>query len=198
MLTFLHGMIVLAAIGATALIQLYPNLLSRRILGVIFVLGLFHLVWQAYQANYTFSSDQRNPYVYAHSTTDVFQIAERVEQIAQVHPAGYNMHIEVICPNDDYWPLPWYLRRFTGTRIGWYSKVDNSAPIAPLIIASPAVESALSGKLYETPPGEKKNLYVPMFETYMELRPQVEIRAFVTKDLWDSFQVMKDGSTGPG
>jgi len=190
MLTFLHGMIVLAAIGATGLIQLCQNLLGRRILALIFVLGLFHLVWQAYQANYTFSSDQRNPYVYAHSTTDVFQIAERVEQIAQVHPAGYSMHIEVICPNDDYWPLPWYLRRFAN--VGWYGKVDNSAPIAPLIIASPAVEVALSRKMYEIAPPGARNLYVPMFDTCLELRPTVEITGFVTKDLWDKFQVAKD------
>jgi len=194
MLTFLHGMIILAAIGATALIQFCPNLLSRRILGLIFIFGLFHLIWQAYQANYTFSSDQRNPYVYAHSTTDLFQIAERVEQIARVHPAGYSMHIEVICPNDDYWPLPWYLRRFTSTSIGWYSKVDNSAPIAPLIIASPAVEAALSRKMYEIGPPGARNLYVPLFDTYLELRPGVEITGFVTKDLWDKFQVTNDDS----
>jgi len=197
MLTFLHGMILLAAIGATALIQLCPNLLSRRVLGLIFIFGLFHLIWQTYQSNYTFSSDQRNPYVYAHSTTDLFQIAERVEQIARVHPAGYSMHIEVICPNDDYWPLPWYLRRFTSTSIGWYSKVDNSAPIAPLIIASPAVETALSRKMYEIAPPGARNLYVPLFDTYLELRPGVEITGFVTKDLWDKFQVANDDSAVP-
>lgn len=195
MLTFLHGMIILAAIGATALIQLCPNLLSRRILGLIFIFGLFHLTWQAYQSNYTFSSDQRNPYVYAYSTTDLFQIAERVEQITRIHPAGYSMHIEVICPNDDYWPLPWYLRRFTS--VGWYDKVDDSAPIAPLIIASPAVEAALSRKLYETGPQGRKNLYVPLFDTYLELRPGVEITGFVTKDLWDKFQVANDDSAVP-
>ncbi|RKY10350.1 MAG: hypothetical protein DRP65_06770 [Planctomycetota bacterium] len=193
MLTFLHGMIVLAAIGATGLIQLCPNLLSRRVLGLIFIFGLFHLTWQAYQANYTFSSDQRNPYVYAHTTNDIFQITERVEQIAQVHPDRYSMHIEVICPNNDYWPLPWYLRRFN--RVGWYSKVDDSAPIAPLIIASPAVEAALGRKIYEVAPQGERNLYVPLFDTCLELRPTVEITGFVTKDLRDKFQAINDDST---
>lgn len=193
MLTFLHGMIILAAIGATALIQLCPNLLSRRILGLIFIFGLFHLIWQAYQSSYTFCADQKNPYVYAHPTTDVLEITERVEQIAQVHPDGYDMHIEVICPNDDYWPLPWYLRRFTS--IGWYSEVDDSARIAQLIIASPAVEAALSRKMYEIAPPGARNLYVPLLDTYLELRPSVEITGFVTKDLWDKFQVTNDDST---
>jgi uncharacterized protein (TIGR03663 family) len=196
MLTFLHGMTLLAAVGAAATAKLQPSVLRRTVISLILVAGSVHLAWQAYLASYKFSADPCNPYVYAHPTADVLRIAQRVERIARIHPDGRNVNIQVICPYNDYWPLPWYLRRLTS--VGWYDKVDDSAPIAPLIIASPAVESALSRKLYETPPGEKKNLYVPMFETYMELRPQVEIRAFVTKDLWDSFQVMKDGSTGPG
>ena len=195
MLTLLHGMILLAAVGALALIQLCSNLAGRTILSLILIAGLTHLAAQAYRSSYTFSSDSVNPYVYAHPTTDVLQIAERVEQIAQVHPDGHNMHIEVICPNDDYWPLPWYLRHFAN--IGWYSKVDDSAPIAPLIIASPAVEAALSRKMYEIRPPGARNLYVPLFDTDLELRPGVEITGFVTKDLWDKFRVTNDDSTAP-
>lgn len=192
MLTLLYGMILLAAVGAPALIRLCPSLLSRTILGLILIAGGIHLTAQAYRSSYTFFADQGNPYVYAHPTTDVLRIARRIEQVAQAHPAGHNMHIQVICPDNDYWPLPWYLRRFTS--IGWYDKVDDSAPIAPLIITSPAVEAALSRKLYETGPQGPKNLYVPLFDTYLELRPGVEITGFVTKDLWDKFQVANDDS----
>ena len=190
MLTFLYGMILLAAIGAVKLIKLQPNLLTRTIIGLMLVAASVHLTWQAYSANYKFFADPRNPYVYAHSTTDVFNIARRVEQMARAHPDGRGMHIQVICPYNDYWPLPWYLRSFTN--VGWYDKVDDNAPVAPLIIISPAVESAISGRLYELP--GKKNLYVPVFGKYTQLRPHLEVRAFVTKDLWDSFQVMKDDS----
>jgi uncharacterized protein (TIGR03663 family) len=190
LLSFFHGMILLAAIGAAALIKIRPNLFTRTIIGLILVAASAHLAWQAYSANYKFFADSRNPYVYAHSTTDVFDIARRVEQIARAHPDGRDMHIQVICPYNDYWPLPWYLRSFTN--VGWYDKVDNDVPVAPLIIISPAVESAVSGRLYELP--GKKNLYVPIFEKYTQLRPHLEVRAFVTKDLWDSFQVMKDDS----
>jgi len=190
MLTFLHGMILLAAVGAPALMRLCPNLASRTIFGLILAVAGIHLTRQAYQANYTFFADRGNPYVYAHPTTDVLEITERVEQIARVHPAGHNMHIQVICPDNDYWPLPWYLRRFTS--VGWYDKVDDSWPIAPLIIASPAVEVALSRKLYETGPQGTGNLYIPLFDTHLELRPSIELKGFVTKDLWDKFQVAND------
>ncbi len=195
MLTLLHGMILLAAVGATALIQLCPNLAGRTILSLILIAGATHLAAQAYRSNYTFSSDSVNPYVYAHPTTDVLRITERVEQIARAHPAGHNMHIEVICPKDDYWPLPWYLRSFTS--VGWYSKVDDSAPIAPLIIASPAVEADLYHKLYEIGPRGAETFYARLFDTYLQLRPGVEITGFVTKDLWDKFRVTNDDSTAP-
>jgi hypothetical protein len=29
---------------------------------------------------------------------------------------------------------------------------------------------------------------VPLFDSYMELRPQVELRGYVTKELWDNYQ----------
>jgi hypothetical protein len=43
-------------------------------------------------------------------------------------------------------------------------------------------------KLYELPPPGQRQLYVPLFDRYMQLRPQVELLGFVTKDLWDKYQ----------
>ena len=96
------------------------------------------------------------------------------------------MPIEVICPDDDYWPLPWYLRAFTN--VGYRNKVDYNVPAAPVILASAAVESDLLKKLYELPPPGQRTLYVPLFERNMQLRPQMELEGFITKDLWDLYQ----------
>jgi hypothetical protein len=47
------------------------------------------------------------------------------------------------------------------------------------------MEPDLVRKLYEGPlPGERE-LYMNMFPGYVELRPQVEIRGYVAKSLWD-------------
>ena len=110
----------------------------------------------------------------------------RVEAIAEVHEDGRNISIQVICPEHDYWPLPWYLRSFPN--VVWRDKVTDDVVSAPLIIASPKVEQELLTKLYQLPPPGKKNLYVPLFDTYTELRPQIELRGYVTKDLWDRFK----------
>lgn len=186
MLGFLHGMILLAATGAVALIRLVPNILTRALIGMLLVAASAHLTWQAYLGSYKYYADARNPYVYAHPVTDVFDITQRIEEVALASPDGHNIYIQVICPAGDYWPLPWYLRSFPN--IGWWNNVDENIPAAPLIIASPSVVPALMRKLYELPSPGKKNLYVPLFDSYTELRPQVELLGFVTKELWDRFQ----------
>jgi uncharacterized protein (TIGR03663 family) len=183
LLGFLHGMILLAGVGAVALVRLAPNVLPRVCISLLLVAGGAHLTRQAYSSSYKFYADSRSPYVYAHPTTDVFTIAQRVEEIAQVDPNGREMIIHVICPGKDYWPLPWYLRSFPN--VGYWTEVDNIKLPPVVIIASPAIQPALMKKLSVFSPPSKRNPYVALFNGYIELRPQIELRGYV---LWDRFQ----------
>jgi hypothetical protein len=187
MLSFLHGMILLAGVGAAILIKVSLYWWEKLAVWILLVsFGLLPPAGQAYLGSFHYYADPSNPYVYAHSVTDVFDMNQRIEEVAQAHPDGRNMYIQVICPAGDYWPLPWYLRSFPN--VGWWNSVDENVPAAPVIIASPSAEPALMRKLYELPPPGEKNLYVPLFDSYMELRPQVELRGYVTKELWDNYQ----------
>jgi len=181
MLGFVHGMILLAGVGCAVLIKISTDKWQKLLLGFILVLGLTTLPVQAYLGSFHHYANPSNPYVYAHPVTDVFDITQRIEEVAQAHPDSHNIYIQVICPDDDYWPLPWYLRSFPN--VGWWNQVDERTPAAPIIIASPSVETALKNKL-----DKLKNPYVPLFNLYKELRPQVELRGYVRKDLWDSYQ----------
>jgi uncharacterized protein (TIGR03663 family) len=186
-LGFLHGMILLAGIGGAALIQAstdrWQKLLTWSLLALF---GLLSPGVQAFLGSYRYYADTCNPYVYAHPTTDVFAVAQRVKDISHVHPDGNKMYIQVICPGGDYWPLPWYLRSFS--KVGWWTEVDKNVESAPVIIASPKVQQELAEKLYELPPPGQRILYVPLFDRIIYLRPQVELLGFVRKDLSDSFQ----------
>jgi hypothetical protein len=71
--------------------------------------------------------------------------------------------------------------------VGWWSSVDDNVPAAPIIIASPSVEPAIMRKLYELPPPGQRNLYVPLFDSPVRLRPGIELRGYVIKDLWDAY-----------
>jgi hypothetical protein len=50
------------------------------------------------------------------------------------------------------------------------------------------MESALVRRLYDLPPPGERELYVGIFEKPVELRPQVELRGYAAKTLWDDFR----------
>jgi hypothetical protein len=152
-----------------------------------------HLGWLAWAGSVRFASDPRNPYVYAHTGTGIFEIERRVSLLARAHPDGDRMPIEVIS-RQNLWPLPWYLRRFPAVR--WETSPVNDGFHAPVILATPDMETAIAVKLYEwRRPGERE-LYVPVFDATVELRPQVEVRGYAAKSLWDEYQrTLERGTT---
>jgi len=163
MLGFLHGMILLAGLGAVVLVRLAPHVLPRLIIMCLLLGGSAHLLWQAYAGNYIYDSDSRNPYVYAHPTAEVFEIVRRVEEYTLGHEDDPNMAIDVICPGDDYWPLPWYFRSYSTVR--WANRVRGETGLSSLILASPSVEADLTEKFYdESIPFEQRQMYLYLFD----------------------------------
>ena len=143
-------------------------------------------------ASQFFNIELENPYVYAHPTKDVLTIEQRIEDVSRAYPGGHDMPILVVCPGGDYWPLPWYLRSFKN--VGYYSDVNDINSPAPVVIASAGLQDQLIGRLFDIAPPGRKNLYVPLFDKYIELRPQIELRGYITKDLWDQWQSSKSDS----
>jgi uncharacterized protein (TIGR03663 family) len=184
-LPFLHGMILLAGVGAVWVVQASSRSARRVAIGAVLVLGGVHLAWQAYSASFRFAADPRNPYVYAHTGTDVFRIVERVKGLARAHPEGSSMPVQIIS-QENLWPLPWYLRGLSGVR--WWNGVSDKAENAPVILVTPEMEPALVRKLYDLPPPGERELYMSIFEKAVELRPQVEVRGYAAKSLWDDFR----------
>ena len=188
MLGFLQGMILLAGVGAVVIIHVVTKKIPRMVVILLLLGATVHLTWQSYLNNYKYYADSNNPYVYAHPTTEIFTLVDRIEYYAKAHSDGYNMYVDIICPGHDYWPLPWYLRSFT--RVSYMDKVNEDKIPAPLIIASPEVETVLSKKFYdESIPFEKRQMYMYLFDEppyYVWLRPKVKLLGFVRKDLWDA------------
>ena len=186
MLGFLHGMILLGGCGAVQLVRAAPGRAGKALAAVVLLAAGGHLGWQGWRGSFAAYEDHGNPYVYAHTTSDVPRLVARIEEYAAVHPDGYGMHVQVICPADDYWPLPWYLRHFT--YVGWHDRVPDGA-IAPVVITQPALEADLTRRIfviYEAAPFEQRHLYLTVFED-MQLRHGVPLRAYVRKDLWEAW-----------
>jgi hypothetical protein len=182
LLGFLHGMILLAGIGLVWLVQRVHRMAPRVAVVALVGVGVAHLGWQARAASFEYGADPRNPWVYAHTGTDVYLIAKQLAALASAHPAGRALPIQLIT-RENLWPLPWYLRRYPGAR--WWNGVSETAPAAPVILATPDMEPALLRKLYDLPPPGQREMYVNMFDRYVELRPRVEVRGYVAKSLWD-------------
>ena len=189
LLSFYQGMILLAAVAIVAVLKSLRLTMSRIIMLAFFIVFTTDLGLQAYMASRFFNIELGNPYVYAHPTKDVLTIAGRVEDISRSYPAGREMPVWVVCPGGDYWPLPWYLRSFKN--VGYYNDVNGIRLPAPVVIASAGLQDRLISRLFDIAPAGEKNLYVPLFDRGIELRPQVELRGYVTKDLWDQWQSSK-------
>lgn len=180
-LGFLHALILIAGVGGARLIEASPARLVRPLVALIGV-AVAHLTWLAWAGCVRFSSDPRNPWVYAHTGNDVFEVVRRVDALSRAHPLKAMMPIDVIS-QENLWPLPWYLRRYPAVR--WATAPVNDGVRAPVILTTPDMESAVGRKLYEWRlPGERE-LYVPIFDRHVDLRPQVELRGYAANSLWN-------------
>jgi uncharacterized protein (TIGR03663 family) len=69
-------------------------------------------------------------YVYAHTRRELLALLAEIEKVAERTKQGSKTGIAIVSP--DYWPLPWYLRDYTG--VGYHGRMTSSTE--PVIIAS--------------------------------------------------------------
>ncbi|MHB1037815.1 MAG: flippase activity-associated protein Agl23 [Pirellulales bacterium] len=182
MLSFLDGMILLAGVGAWALIRWMPGWTLKIVVAGLLVVGAGQLARQSYFLNYRLDADVRNPYVYAHSSPDVVNLANQLERLAAAAPAGHGMVIHVVTP-ENFWPLPWYLRRFDPERMGywqdaqqWVEKTVGQPPPEVIVLTAdvqPTVDAHLAAAY------NKQMIY--------GLQPGVLLSVYVREDVWNAF-----------
>jgi len=136
-LSFLFGYLILVARGVEYLFEwLIPltrtrlQLVASRIgcIVLVFVVcnfGLSQNMRNSSLACGKYAADIRNPYVYAHTGRDAMNLVAEIKRAAK-EKAGqgmYDIPIAIVSPPSDYWPLPFYLRKFTA--VGYWSTVDE-------------------------------------------------------------------------
>ncbi|PYK58816.1 MAG: hypothetical protein DME21_14940 [Verrucomicrobia bacterium] len=176
LLGFLHGMILLAGVGAAALLRACQPRSLKWTAGIFLLAGSAHLGWQAWRASFPCCASQFNPYVYAQTSPDILKLVDKVEALARVSPQGHDTVVKVMAPGNDYWPLPWYLRRFKKQHVGFWNEIPPE-PFAPIMIVSAEFQAAFD----ERP--EKTHLMAG----YFQLRPQVFFELYVEINLWREY-----------
>ena len=194
MLGFLHGMILLAGIGAAAALRLAPCVYSKAMVAAVLAAAAGHLGYQAWRGSFPACEDPTNPYVYAQTTNDARLLADQIRAIAAAGPDGLATDVQVITSDSDVWPLPWYLRDMP--RVG-YPRAMPSTPeaLAPIVIMQPQFIDALRHTVGNGPLVGQQRAYVPVprppddedYTWVPMLRPSVPLRAFVRPDLWQTY-----------
>ncbi len=175
LLPFYIGFILLAGFGAASLVEVFRKKTGRVAAALLIAAACLHLAWQSYRANFIYPADPRNPYVYAQTSPDFFNLIQRVEDASSSHPEHRHILIKVIAGPYETWPIPWYLRGFD--RVGYWTSAETAGDIdqPPLVIAS--AEEAPHLQL------SQPDLYQ---SEYFGLRPGVLLVLLIREDVWNS------------
>ena len=174
LLGFFHGMTLLAGVGAAALLRACETRWLKLSTGVLLVGAAAQLGWQAWRASFPYCASPENPYVYAQTSPDILKLVDRIEALAHISPGGHDTVVKVMTSHDSYWPLPWYLRRFT--RVGYWNNIPAD-PLAPIMIVSSEFQAAFDERPDKT----------HLMAGYFQLRPQVFFELYVEIDLWRDY-----------
>jgi uncharacterized protein (TIGR03663 family) len=137
-LSFLFGYLILVARGVEYLVEfllapratMYWTVWCRGVFLILLVVcgvGVCLAFKSSWNACFKYAADIRNPYVYAHTGRDAMNLVAEIERAAR-EKAGqgqgmYDVPIAIVSPPSDYWPLPFYLRKFNA--VGYWSTVDE-------------------------------------------------------------------------
>ena len=207
LLSFFHGMVLLAGVGGWHLLRLawlprctrdrgepidpsgsrqrhYPWLRLAAAIPVTVLLagGVLQLGRQCYWLNFRLAADYRNPYVYAHTSGDIKNLAGTFHRLIQASPAVRPLTVHVVTP-ENYWPLPWYLRHIPAESVGYWQDAAQwvrdvaSGPAPDAIILTPDVQPQVDAAL---PAAYNQQMMYG-------LRPDVLLHVYVREDLWEAF-----------
>jgi hypothetical protein len=177
-------MILLAGVGAQAVFRVMPGPLAKTAAATVLLAGAAHLGWQAYRLSFDprLIADPRNPYVYAHTPPGLPRLTEQLERLRRQMPEGRELMIHVVVM-ENYWPLPWYLRKFRPGTVGywldaaeWQSALRHPSDPDVVIISwdfdSPEIQARL------------KDYNGQHFDS---LRPGSPVHVYVRDNLWAAF-----------
>jgi predicted membrane-bound mannosyltransferase len=175
-LGFYHGCILLAGLGTAAVLKWAGTAAGKTAAFLILVISLMLVLRQSILLNGRYDSDPGNPWVYAQTLPDVYQIVRSVEKAADSRQDGQGTRIDVIVKDHEYWPLPWYFRKWTS--IGWHSEIPENGAAAQIVIVSAGQEPDLARALEENPEPGSRPFYIPLWQKELFLRPGLEIRGY--------------------
>ena len=184
-LNFWVGFLIIAALGIYYTYKSIRKRTIKNMFTILITMVLFHNVYQLYITSFKYPYQPENPFTYSQPTDNIIVISNKIINVVKTLPKGNDTFVNIIAKDNDYWPLPWYLRKLNN--VAWNNKVPDTIFNFPIILSTPNFENELIEKLYTLPPAGKKNLYIPLFSEYLEIRPGIEMRGYIQKDFYDTY-----------
>ena len=182
MLSFLHGWILLAGIGAVGVFRLLGRWPLQLVWVLVVAFGVEKLSTQTCHAVFRFGADARNPYAYGHTVQPYMNLVNRVHDVAATHPDGKAMRIAVVTTPADAWPSPWYLRAYPNVGY-WTSVAELPEGFDPSVLI-------VSADLEDDFTTQTRDAFV---NEYWGLRVDALLGLYIKKDAWDLFMASRGG-----
>ncbi|HUF63830.1 MAG TPA: flippase activity-associated protein Agl23 [Verrucomicrobiales bacterium] len=179
LLSWYFPVLLLAAYGALALVALVSQagrslgLAAALVVAALLSLGQARELRQTHRAITRYAADNRNPWVYGHTTSNLLRLIDRVDIYSRLHPSGKALPIRVY--DAEGWPLPWYFRRYSDVL---YSATVPDQPSAGDLVIVTTTEEDLFRPFVETS---------HTVDNYYGLRHDYLVTLFVENGLWDRF-----------
>lgn len=172
-----HALILLAGVGTAAISHSIKGKFMRLVFRIAIGVGLYHLIYQTSLAIHRYSADLRNPYVYAHTSSNLMRMRPIVRELQKIAPD--DAFDVLVAHRDAGWPLPWYWRDIKSVT---YASALPDTLDARVIVAEPEMQAELEKKL-----GDKTYIMQGPFG----LRPGVLLNMWIEKSLWERHTLNK-------
>lgn len=172
MLSFYHGITLLSAFGCVTFVGWLKPMSAKITASLVIAGAVLHLSYQGHIVNRELPADPQNPYVYAHTSSAFLRLVETLDGLDAAKRDDAPLRIYIIQPDGDYWPMPWYFRKY---QAGFFPNIPPDFN-ADVIIAAPNVARAIQPDITE-------NFRVDT----AGLRPSVLRAVFVNRELWDAY-----------
>ncbi len=180
LLSFYLGVLLLAGLGAAAILALVRPGPLKAVAALLLLAGAGHLAWQARRTTFQYRDDNTGPYAYAQPLRGVREIEQRINDLAAFSPQGNATVAQVVFKDSYYWPLPWYLRRLQNVGY-WTGRVPEEAAArlagAPILLSSAEFDEEMTRRL-------SVSHYMTGFHS---LRTGVLVQLWVKNELWEPF-----------
>lgn len=144
---------------------------GQAAMAVVLAAVLALQVVQARRATGALETDDRNPYAYVPTNRDIEVLELELLQIDRSLPDDYSLSPAAVI-GTNYWPLPWYLRRFQ--HVGYWGDPPEQLERFPMVFASSDSLDAVMMRLGETHTFQPRGL-----------RFEAPVFVFIRNDLWN-------------